>query len=201
MKNQETKTKKSRVYLVAFTVVTVLNIALAPYLVQISFGQTNESRFKDQPPLKVEIETQNDSPLRLTIINVDNTAPSYQLINYSIQNISSKKIKAYVTTYTYKTGISGTSISFPVKFIEGQIIQESIFEERVNIKQENRLLLSLDYVEFEDGAWWGKDSEHQSEYISGHFEGRRGAIKQIKHLITNQNRSYAVERFFDKNRA
>src|SRR4028118_1109698 len=96
MRNQETKTRKGQAYLLAFIGVTALNVALAVFLLQITSGQTNENRFKDQPPVKVELTTQSDSPLRITVINVDNSETSSQTVNFTIQNISNKLIKGYV---------------------------------------------------------------------------------------------------------
>ncbi|HEX8197896.1 MAG TPA: hypothetical protein VF571_17020 [Pyrinomonadaceae bacterium] len=192
MQNQEMKTKKNRTYLTAFVFVTVLNVMLAVYLLQISFAQINENRFKEQPPLKVEVVTQEDSPVRLTVINVDNSQQSFQAVNFSIQNISPKKIRAYVILHNDKSGAGKTSISFLERFTPGQITQDTFSEERVNIKKDGKLFLSLDYVEFDDGSVWGKDTQKQSEYIAGQNEGQKAAVNKFN-LLIHQNKDAVIE--------
>ena len=188
MKNENSSIKK-RKHLLAFTLVTALNVALGIFLINTSFGQTSENKYKNQPSLKVEVTTQTDSPLLISMISVDNTAESYQIINYTVQNVSSKKVKAYVLVYTDETGASKVSTSLFQSFVSEQIIQSSNVEERVNVKLNGKIFLSLDYVKFDDGGSWGKDSEKQSEYISGHDEGQKSAVKQIKDWLINQNKN------------
>lgn len=186
MKNLQFTNKKTQRYFLAFLAITALNIVLAVFLLRISLGQTAEKQFKDQPPLKVEIATQEGSPLLITLVNVDNSEQEFQTINYAIQNISAKKITAYVILRSDKTGAGSATTLFLNKFEPGRIIKDSLIEERPNIKSESKIL-SVDYVEFSDGTSWGKDFQKQSEHIAGQIDGQRYAIEYIKQLLINQN--------------
>lgn len=193
MKNQEMKTNKSRTYLMAFVVVTVLNVALAVYLLQISFAQTNENRFKDQPPVKVELTTQSDSPLRITVINVDNSETSSQTVNFTIQNISNKLIKGYVILGSGKI----VTHFFPVKSFQPRAFnRDELSLERENIKTDEPFLLSIDYVEFDDGSSWGEDKQRQSDNIAGGRAGVKAATEQLKKII-NQREITTLTAFFE----
>lgn len=169
-----------------FVFVTALNVLSAGFLLHTSFGQTSHT--SKQKPLTVDIVAQPDSPVVITSINVDNTAESYQTVNYSVQNVSSKKIKASVLLHSDQSGIGATSTSFFQSFTPGQVIQNSFVEERSNIKPGGKIFLSFDFVVFQDGSSWGKDSQKQSEYIFAHLEGQKDAVKYVKPLLADTNK-------------
>lgn len=193
--NNKLRVLAGKKYLFLFIFVMVLNVLLSGFLLHTSFGQTSD--ISKQKPLAIEIVAQTDSPAVITVINVDNTAESYQSVNYSVQNVSSKKIKAYVLLHTDKSGIGGTSISFFQSFTAGQIIQNSFIEERANIKSNGSVFLSFDFVVFQDGSSWGKDSQRQSEYIYGYIDGQKDAVKYVKPLLAETNK-YAASKLFQQ---
>ncbi|MGI8884503.1 MAG: hypothetical protein ACR2IA_09705 [Pyrinomonadaceae bacterium] len=178
-----------RTYLVAFAFVMMLNAFLAIFLLRTVLAQTSDKKFRKQPPITAEVVRQDDSPLTVTIINVDNTAESDQTVNYAAQNTGLKKIKAYVLLYADESGVGGASIKFFQAFSSGQTIQSSISKGRLNIETNSKIFLSLDYIEFEDGSSWGKNSQSQSDYIGGYNEGQKGAVKEIRELLTNTNKN------------
>jgi hypothetical protein len=191
MKNERSDVKNYS-YLPLLSFVTTLSLLLTAFLVTDSFGQTSENTYRNQASLEVEVTEQTDSPLLIVLSNVDNSAESYQIINFTIQNVSSKNIRAYVTLNSFEKsgGASGISTSiFDKPFEPRNITQDSHTEARANIHSTDKLYLTLDYVEFDDGSSWGKDSEKQSEYIAGTFEGQRNAVIQIKDLLIAQNKN------------
>lgn len=174
-------------YFVAFVFVMILNVSLAAFLIRNVLAQTSDDKLKNQPPIVAEVLEQENSPLLISITNIDNSNESYQTVSYAAQNLSSKKIRAYVLVHADETEAGGASIQFFESFDAGKTIQSSFFEEQVNIKTNSKILLSVDYVEFSDGSSWGKDVQQQSEYIAGHYEGRKIAVKQVKDLLKNKN--------------
>jgi hypothetical protein len=175
-----------KTYLIGFVFVILLNICLTIFLIKSVLAQTSD--ISKQKPLIVEIVAQNESPAVITSSSVDNTAELYQTVNYSVQNVSSKKIRAFVLLHADQSGIGGTSTSFFQSFIPGQIIQNSFIEERSNIKSNDKIFLSFDFVVFQDGSSWGRNSQKQSEYIFGHIEGQKDAVKYVKPLLADTNK-------------
>ncbi len=185
MKNQQSNERKGKKYLLAFIAVTALNLPLGTFLIHKSFGQTN--KYADQKPLTVEVATQNDSPLRIVLINIDNSALSAQKVNYTVQNIGNKSVKGYVIWANGKNTGKITTNFFPTKLFQpGTVYTEELFIEREGIKPDESLSLSIDYVEFEDSSSWGEDVQGQSEHLIGARAGVESAVKQFKDLINNR---------------
>lgn len=188
MKNKF-KNLKSRKYLLLFILVMGLNTLLTVTLLQVSFSQTKKEDFSNQQPVKVEVMEQKDSPLRITIINVNNSPLSYQEIIISLQNVSDKPIRAY--TLVGDAGKSSGKVitnSFATELLQiGLSVTNSIDLERQSIKEGETALLSIDYVEFEDGSSWGNDNQRKSKVLAGEREGRKVAVKQLKDLLKNRN--------------
>lgn len=179
---------KSKNFLLLFIFVMLLNTVLVVVLIRASFGQAQKNDFSSQQPIEAEVVRQKNCPLRIMIINVDNSNPSFQTINYSLQNISGKPVKAYALLGDGKN--NGKVIT---NFLSLELLQPNKYEfdnfpiEREPIKEKDTVFLSIDYVEFEDGSSWGSDSQRKSKEITGQREGVKAAIKQLKDSIKNQN--------------
>jgi gas vesicle protein len=175
-------------YLLGFLCLMLLNGLLIVFLLNSNLAQTLDKPAEDHPPIVVEIVKQEDCPLLITLMSVDNSIEKNQTINFSVQNLSSKKIRSYVLFHADEFGVGGASIRFFSIFAPAQIGQDSFSEARANIKSNGKMFLSVDYVKFADGSSWGKDTQKQSEYISGQSEGTKTAVKQIKQLIISRNK-------------
>ncbi|HEY0427454.1 MAG TPA: hypothetical protein VGC76_06575 [Pyrinomonadaceae bacterium] len=179
---------KSKKYLLLFALVMVLNIALTVVLLRVSFGQTKRDDFSSQQPVKVEVMEQKNNPLRITVVTVDNSALSHQEVIFSLQNLDRKAVRAYTLLGSSKS--SGKIITgfFAAKLFKAEEpVINSLPIERQNIKEDEPVILSIDYVEFEDGSSWGTDSRGKSMEINGEIEGVKTAIRQLKDLIKNQS--------------
>jgi hypothetical protein len=176
-----------KTYLLGFVFVMLLNICLTVFLLQNVWGQTSNGNLKNQSPVKVKILEQKDCPLQITVINVDNSALSAQNIVYSLQNISNKPIRAYTLLGDGKNDGKVVTNSFVTRLFQPDGYEYDNFFVESEIAKEGTIFLSIDYVEFEDGSFWGKDREKKSKEIAGEFEGRKAAVKHLKDLIKNQN--------------
>ncbi|MBX3294322.1 MAG: hypothetical protein KF762_01185 [Acidobacteria bacterium] len=180
--------KDNKKYRFSFFVVSVINVGLAVFLLNASFGQISGNNAMNQRPLKVEVTLQSDSPLSIMLINVDDSTLSSQTVNFAVQNIGSKSIRAY--TILGKTKASGKLLtnSFATRlFKTGEIEQNGLSFESEIIKENEVLFLSVDYVEFEDGSFWGEDSQGHSKLIAGERAGRLAAINRLKKLVKNND--------------
>ncbi len=170
-----------------------LNICLTAFLIQNVLAQTSNDKLKDQPPIVAEVVGQKDCPLRIMVVNVDNSSLTHQEIIYSLQNVSNKSIRAYTLLGDDKSSGKIMTSFFVAKLFQASgSITNSLPVERLNIKEGETIFLSIDYIEFEDGRSWGKDTVGKSEEIAGERDGVKAAIKQLKDLIKNQNANSAV---------
>lgn len=152
----------------------------------VSLSQTPGDR-RGIEPLVVEIKEQTGSPVIITAVSIDISTASYQTVNFVIQNISDKNIKATVLLHGDKAeGATGSATSIYLSFTVGQMMREMVREEGVNTESSSKMFLSIDYVEFEDGSFWGDDSKKMSEHLSGFKEGQKNAAGQIKDLLNDQ---------------
>lgn len=173
-----------KTYFLGFVFVMLANICLTIFVMHNILAQTADDKFKEQPPITAEVVKQNDSPLLVTIINVDNSNPHFQLVNYSVQNVSGKPLKGFVIWAKGKNTGKIITDFFPAKpFQVNAISTGEIAFERENIKSDESILVSVDYTRFIDGEFWGEDLQQQSESISGAVAGEEFAIERIKKLI------------------
>lgn len=180
--------QKRKMYLTPLIFVTVLNLGLGAFLLHTVFGQTPDDSFRDQAPIIAEVLSQKECPLLITVINVDNSAPDYQRVNFVVQNISSKPVRAYALLGNRKTGGKIITTTFATKLLQpNEAKTDDFFEERVNIKPSEVLTFSIDYVEFDGAESWGDDIQKKSKQIAGERAGRKVAIQYFKDLIKNQD--------------
>lgn len=181
---------RNRKYFVAIGIVMLVNIALGVFLIHNVFAQKTNVDLTNQLPVKVEVESQKDSPLVVTVLSVETSGELFQNINYTIQNVDRKPIRAYTLVGRKKVGGKIMTRSFMVKLFQPQQVNIAQFEEeRANIKEDTKITLSIDYVEFADGSSWGKDEYQTSEQITQEFAGREAAIDYFKRLIENNEQS------------
>lgn len=197
MSNKKSKSSK-KIYLLGIGFVMLINIGLVIFMIQTIFAQTSDERFKDQPPIVAEVAKQSDSPLLITIINIDNSNTDSQLVNYSVQNVNNKSVRAFtVSCISKSTGkIITRYLTFKL-FQPREVDNGQIAIERFNIKSDETLSFSIDYIEFEDGSSWGNNIYKQSEKIAGERAGRQEVISKIKGLISSNN-SDGLSTFFEQ---
>ncbi|MGI8468324.1 MAG: hypothetical protein ACR2N3_07715 [Pyrinomonadaceae bacterium] len=179
MKGEKFNLQNGKRYIIAFVIVTSLNILLIGLLLNNTRGQILNNIPQNQTALIAKVIPQNDSPLRISIIGVDNSARNFQPIIYTVQNVGNKPIRAY-------TILGGKVItnSFAVRLLQpGDIYQSDIIIERQAIKEGKEIFLSIDYVEFADGTSWGSDTQRKSKHIAGERAGRNAAIRQVKEFL------------------
>jgi len=100
-----------------------------------------------------------------------------------VQNIGTQPVKGYVIWGGSKNTGKVITNFFPVKSFQAKSSNvDELNLERSNIQPSDILSLSIDYVEFEDGSFWGKDTQKQSEQIAGGRAGVEFAAEQLKSL-------------------
>jgi hypothetical protein len=155
-----------------------------------------------QPPV-VSVTEQQDVPLAIFVEGYDVSDLSLLRIKYRVQNVSNKVIQAYAILEEIdrdKGGIKGTTIvnlSREAKFL--QPTQSRL--ETCDLPGRNgpvaSLTLSVDYVEFDDGTKWGKDSQRSAGHLAGQREGKKAALKKMKEM-REKDGDHVLEEFLKK---
>lgn len=172
-----------KTYLIGFGFAMLVNICLLAFLMSNVLAQISDEKLKNQPII-TEVANQDNNPLRITVVNVDNSNPEYQQVNFTVQNIGSKSIRGYVIEGGNKNTGKIITNFFPTRLFQSTAsFTEELLVERENVKSNKTLSLSVDYVEFEDGSFWGKDTYGQSENIAGAVTGVETTVEQLKKLV------------------
>jgi hypothetical protein len=108
--------------------------------------------------------------------------PSY---SYSITNISNKTIRAYAIQSDIYFGSenakeSGITLSYLIQ--QQQLLSPNVSRQEYSggnstySEEVNKIILSVDYVEFDDGTSWGANKYKSDEYVQGQRAGVKTAI-------------------------
>lgn len=139
----------------------------------------------------VSAKPQLDAPLKISSVEVVSTDPLTPQFSYVVTNISAKPIRAYAIRNDVMTGeqiqnsgvvlvlqISINSILRPAQSkSEAQPANTTYFQPLESI------LLSVDFVEFDDGTTWGADTFKSSERLAGKRAGGRAALNKLRGIL------------------
>ncbi|HEX8181649.1 MAG TPA: hypothetical protein VF525_19060 [Pyrinomonadaceae bacterium] len=178
----------------ALTVVLVgLNILLTTFLIYSeAFSHTSGTL----QSTKVSIAYQQDAPLVITLSNIDDSNPSAAQVNYVLQNISNKSIRAYavleesITSRGRGTGSTIVNLTSNAEGLQSSQIRSGTYESGASLLS---LKLSIDYVEFVDGTTWGNDTQHTAENLAGQRTGSQETVKRLRELFNQQGQDALVQ--------
>lgn len=191
MKNEKPVITNSKKFLLPSLIITLINLSLVGLLIVNSFGQTVD--LSRQTPITVEVIGQNDSPLQLSFINLDMSNPSLQIINYKLQNVSPKPIRGFVVSGSGKKIRRDNSLTLVGMLQPGKDSNFDLPLERKELQENDKVAVSIDYVEFVDGTFWGADITGKSKEVKGQIEGAKFALMRLGELIRNRTPNNATE--------
>jgi hypothetical protein len=143
---------------------------------------------------RIVVLEQPGSPLLLLSTFVDASNDLSPRYGYSITNTSDKPICAYAIQESASLGKgapsdSATFTHFPaVKlFIAPHASrQEEGGAGRVYQAAPDKVVLSVDFVEFADGKRWGEDTGSFGQMLDGKREGGRAAMKKYREILASE---------------
>ena len=169
-----------------FVRISVLCVLTACLLLLAGRGEMAGSISEQKASVpSLAVQPQPDSPLRINILSYDSSDPRTPEITYEVINTSVKPVSAYTISQETVRGnekSSGTLLSdlalSNVVLNPGQYFTESITYQPLSDKP-SQVTLSVDFVEFNDGATWGPNLYKSNEMLAGQRAGAREARKQI----------------------
>jgi hypothetical protein len=151
-----------------------------------------QSRDSQQPAQiswqRVAVQSPPDAPLRISSVVDNSDDPEAPLVNFVVENVSSKPIQAYWLSYDISahgvnvrlgSGINATSQELvlpPGKRRETAILNRG----------KEKISLLVDFIEFADGTTWGNGAAKYGESLA---EERRGAQVEAQRLRKLQETS------------
>jgi hypothetical protein len=140
------------------------------------FANTKESPsvlIQTQAPI-IEVQTQNGTPVLITSPRILSWDGQHGEFAFELLNMSGQSVRAYAIKERAEAGGSQSS---SVMFINLDLTQAPRLQPsqaitnydtyQASSEKQQRLTLSVDYVEFSDGTKWGFDSAKSSERSAG----------------------------------
>lgn len=159
----------------------LLTLGVLTLCLTILYRNSPSARTKEQPPLSIQtqeptitVQTQAETPLVISpprILSWDGEDVEF---TFELINMSSKFIRAFAVKHAVEDGGTQSSsflfssfdlTSHPWLQPNQSVAQFDSY--RVLSGKEQRIRLSVDYVEFSDGTSWGIDSAKFAEWSAG----------------------------------
>jgi hypothetical protein len=143
-----------------------------------------QSISQDKQNLKlISIVSQPDCPLILTPAGIDDSNERITILKFTVQNFSSKTIKAYTISRNPSEPAVKNVQTFFAPLSAGQAVENSDAEAKINLGSDSRVYFLVDYILFDDGSWWGKNSRQEAEFIAGFYEGQNKSFFEVNKLL------------------
>ncbi len=167
-------------------------IGLLGVILQARSGQELENKTRNKSSVQVaraSVRGTHDSPLKLEIPHPEITGEDLYSpqVDVVIENTSSKDVSSYAIRYDL--GFNGELRPGGVEIYQSSIARSilrqgdsrtlTVGEAHYSLPLE-RVVVSLDFVEFTDGSTWGADKYSSKELLAGL---RAGAHAMTEHLL------------------
>ena len=159
-----------------------------------------EQAIKSQ--LKVGVKRQTDAPIAIKVSGLDELVAGSPQIAFVITNLGDKPIRAYSISWEVSIGSSSsagmvlTNINVPESiFTPGQSRSEALSSLPSSSIPIARLVLTVDYVEFLDGASWGPDVQKSADILAGQRAGARAEAAHLLRLLDSRGPSAVIESY------
>jgi len=138
----------------------------------------------------VTVASQPDAPLLISLERVYASNPLKPQINFAVENIGGKPVRAYSIRYDSVAGKSERSglvydhVMEPSDFTRPGQWQSFAYTHTAASEPSDRITFSVDFVEFEDGATWGADTFNSSDRIAGRRAGAEAERNRLTRIMT-----------------
>jgi hypothetical protein len=148
----------------------------------------------DQTPAPaIAVRSQPETPLFISSVNVVSSGPGSVEFTYSVTNASAKPVRAYAIKLEDEEGgvqvSSVTLYSLELTRSAMQPNESEVIPDGCDFRsgKVRRVVLSVDYVEFEDGTKWGADSTKSSERLAGQRAAAHAVSKRLLQILSSGN--------------
>ena len=142
--------------------------------------------------LKVLVETQEDSPLRISTMVDNTTDPSSPNVSYLLTNTSPKPIRAYAIAHSVaferakEKGVTLSNKVSPDSVLPPRKSEQASLDGATYSKAIESITLIVDFVEFADGTTWGEDEFKSAEKLAGQRSGASAVAEHYLNLLRDE---------------
>jgi hypothetical protein len=133
----------------------------------------------------VSVRPQPGAPLRISSVEDNSDDPEAPVVGFVVENAGGKPIQAY--WISYETVAHGADVTLGVGTNAGtseQVLPPGRRREGgVLNRAKEKIVLSVDFVEFADGTTWGEDTARYSEGLAGERAGARAESERLFRLL------------------
>lgn len=148
---------------------------------------------------EISVLPQPDAPLRISVLSHNPADPRAPEIVFQLTNIGARPIRAYsIVQETVRGGEKSSGFvltdvdSANVTLQPGQYLTDKITYEPLS-EVSSQVTLSVDLVEYSDGALWGADLRKSAEVLSGRRAGVREAQQRILGVYKSEGLRAAIK--------
>lgn len=152
--------------------------------------RTGRSAKPRQAP-EVAVRRQANAPLQIVSVKSESTTLTTPLLELTIVNRSTKSITAYAIRYDVVTGLStsnglerSVAASRASILPSGQSTKIDVGAGQTYPDGINKILVFVDFVEFEDGSTWGPDTHRSAERLAGQRAGAHATARHLRNILT-----------------
>lgn len=149
-------------------------------------AQSRDSQQPAQVSLhRVAVQSPPDAPLRISSVVDNSDDPDAPLVNFMVENVSSKPIQAYWISYdTIAHGINVRLGSGLNATNQEMILPPGKRRATAVLNHDKeKISLSVGFIEFADGTTWGSDTAKYGESLAGERRGAQAEAQRLRKLL------------------
>lgn len=168
----------------------------------VSLAGNKAAQTKDAPPQSKPsalVHSQPESPLRVTLLEFEASNPLRPVAKLMVTNMSEKPVQAYalrydsVTTSAKSSGVILTNAASTGSLLQPGLSETTGISDIEYSESLKKLVISVDYVEFEDGTNWGADTYKSGQRLAGNRAGAQAALNQLSEMLKKHGSQYVVD--------
>ena len=155
--------------------------ALSSVTAQVADGR----RVAQSSSNRASVRAQTDAPLRISAVEDNSDDADAPRIEFVVENLGTKPIQAF--WIRYDTVAHGVNVTLGMGINANR--QELILPPGkrralvVSNRDKEKVMLSVDFVEFADGSMWGADTARYAESLAGERAGARAEAERLIELL------------------
>lgn len=142
----------------------------------------------------VKAAQQAGAPIVVKVTSITPSDHKTPVFTYEVMNISLMSVKAYAIRHDTTIGstlTSGASHFYALEqyaFLHPNFSHSKQFGSSTYGGDVEKVVLSVDYVEFEDGTTWGRDEFKTSERLAGQHTGHQSVVENLRETLETKGK-------------
>lgn len=142
-------------------------------------------RVAPNPSNRVSVRAQADAPLRISSVADNSDDADTPLVEFAVENVGAQPILAFWISYDMVIHGTNVTLGRGVNANKQELILPPGKRRSLAISNSDRekVVLSVDFVEFADGSTWGADTAKYAESLAGERAGARAEAERLVKLL------------------